>query len=395
MGLSPDFYLGHEQAQELSPVQQWQQSPFEELKGGVVLQNMKIKPATDEEGLSYGGRNLEKVYFSMRDRLLLFNVLVIGAMARNKSGKGGLLMGFRRLLSQDLYLKNQLELRGIDEVEIIATPFAHCAEAVKLPKDKYPECGLVAPELNPATYSSADERNISRFQWDLIQRTFPKDVTNSKELSAVLKQQRRAVVWMVEASTPFVLPVDYSSPVEVEGEHDLGVSTLCNLAFDQRTRPYTYIFGIDPDKRLKDDTDSTVFRAQPFSDQPDADKLFGGKTEVIVEYEGKEVNARELPPEEQMRIKRLLKISMATNEAVVLQHERKNKLNEKLYVEGKISAPTDVAFYEGINRKLRLPPKQFVIPENEWFGTKDDYDVVYLQRSRVVKEYPEILEEAA
>lgn len=371
--------MRQEQSARMIPLQIWEQSPFQKLKGGEVIKNMSL-----------GYSDLEDVYKFLRAHLISANALVIGTTARNKSGKGGLMMGFWRLFNQDLYSQSWLA-ETETELEWRIIPFAHCDRAAKLPRDLYPELGLVDPSHTPATNTPTDERAISGLQWSLAQEDYLEKVGSGTDLSDYLRLRKKAVIWLVEASTTFVLPITTQVSVEVEGEDDLGVSTLCNLALDTRSRDHTFLFGIDSNYKLNTDPDSFHFREQAFAQDVELGSLSNTSTRIITQYRGKEVELSKLPPLLQRKIKRLLQISMAPKDAIAKQHKKKNDLNWALFERGIIPEPTDAGFFALLNHRLNLPLGRLLVPSNEWFSGDKDYDMGYLLNSYVLRKYPEIL----
>lgn len=382
------------QEQELR-LEMWRDNPFALITGAEVMLNLRVN-LSDEEAREFREPvSLETDYKDLRFHLLVHRALSINKMAKNKSGKGQLGMGIWRAFKQDEYFQEQLPKWGIDKVDWVIIPFAHCDRAAKIPKSLYPELGLVDSDKTPATNTPADEAIISALQWALVQETLPRGVTTPKELTEALKDERRAVIWDIEGSTPFVLPKTFGPQVELEGgEDDLGASTIYKGALGIFRRD-AYVFAIDPDSRLRDDEDSNEFRVQSLSRQLEADKLYGGLTRVVTTINGQEVDVKDLPPLEQERAHKLLSISMASKEAIYIQHAKKDALNKTLYEKGVIPEPTDRGFYLELRNRLCLAPGHFIIPGNAWFAGEKVYDLAYLQSSYVLKKYPEILGEAA
>lgn len=390
--LSPDLALA------------WRQAPLEMMEGGEVFKNLKTP----------GGRSLQGVWKRLRGHLLEKGIVIIGLQGRSKHGKGGGAMGFFGLSRDDEYLREALWEVEVD-FDVKTFPFAHFSEVAKI-------LGVVDPKLNPATYSFGDERKIARLQWRMIEDSLPRGVRTAEELTLALKEQKRALLFIVEASTPLAYPVresvvermggffkrlavehrmdfpaPYSVPVKVKGTHDLGQSTLYNLALDPRTRPHSWVFTIQKNAHLIGDKDSDNFRSQVFrvsSDNPDLDELSHGSTKLIVSTpNGGSVSAELLPPQMQRNLSILLKKSMATPEAVLKFNRQLDELEEDLYREGQICAPTDAAYIAFVRKILSLSEDRCMVLKNPFMPDEDkSYDASYLLESEPVRRFPQLAE---
>ncbi len=395
MGISPDFELslahtvqmGFDVDQRMSSeLEEWRSNPFKMLKDkGLVLRNLRVPNDYDtkETNASFWNndssldlRDLEKNYINMRAHLIIWGVAIIVTTGRNKAGKGGVNMGLHTLFDKDPYLQYELNNHGYVRFEKHIFPFAHCAEAAK-------ELGLVNPNLTPSTYTFNDEKNISNLQWKLMLGKLP-EAADADEVSEILRRRGQAKVFLVETSTPLALPTKYVSPVDVEGSHDLGISTFYNAVYDKRTRKHTYALMICRGSKIRSDKSSNEFRKEIFADQSDFNSLSGGETRLT--NEDTELDASKLSPDEQEELQALLKISMAPLEAVKKLDRAMDRWLIHLHT-------TELAYYEFMRQKLHLPENQCLIPVNNYFSGKKDYSLPYL-RSDVVEMFPQILKQA-
>lgn len=377
-----------------SELEGWRTNPFKELKDtGVVLRNLKVPSncnTKDSDAYFWDDQhsdlsNLEKAYIDMRSHLIIWGMVIIVTKGRNKAGKGGVNMGLHNLFENDLYLQHELNNHGYISFDKHIFPFAHCAEAAKLE-----EVGLVRPNLTPSTYSFKDEKNISSLQWKLMLDKLP-EADDADEISEILRRQGKAKVFLVESSTPLALPTTYTSPVNVEGRHDLGSSTFYNATLDERTRKHTFALMVRRGPKIRIDKSSNEFRKEIFADHPNFDLLIGGETRLI--NKEVELNMTTLSFEEQEELQALLKISMAPREAIKKLDRCMNRWLMHLYKKGIISKPNELAYYEFIRQKLHLPGNQCLIPVNNWIPGNKDYLLSYL-RSDVIQMFPKILEQA-
>lgn len=356
---------------------QWEMFPVQMLNRAEVFENITTS----------GGQNLEEDYLRIRAQLMQERFAAISVLARSKSGKGGLMMGFSRLFRQDEYLREWAEKLNI-KVGVNSVPFALCAEAAKLPR-----VGLVPPEFASATFERNHLRAISRLQWNLIEQyVIPPKVSNPQELTEYLIAHQQAIVLLVEGSAVLTYPVTESVPVEVEGFDDLGNSTYYNVALDPRLRGLGYFYLIDREKRLAEDQDSSEFRINIHRETPDLKALYDNLTSIVVTLSsGEEVEFRDLPEAEQFRVAAIIKRSTASPGAISRNDQLQDLLIEQLYAKGQISSISDADYYEFLGQRLHLPEGHFNLLQNFWFAGNKSYDSDYLVNNVVVRTYPELL----
>lgn len=360
----------------------WELTPLQMAEGIEVFEHMRV--VSDK-----GGESMEDVYISERDQLMRDRLVINSVSARSQMGKGGLFMGFNRLLRSDQFLKGWAEDNGVDVI-IQNVPFAHCAEAAKLQR-----VGLVPPHFHPGTYTREHTRAISGLQRGIALEVLPEGISTAEELREYLIKSNMAIVIQAEESAPISYPVTDTVPVEIKGEFDLGNSTGYNFALDPVTRPFVRRFLGIRDERVEQDQDAVNFRIQVNSDNPDLAAVFGGATKVVVtrlvNEQIEEVEAKDLPEEEQRKLVAVLKKSMAPREAVVRNDLAVDRTINALYKNGDIPASTDLDYFSFIIRKLNLPADQVEIINNKWFAGRKTYDLDYLLNNAVVRRYPELL----
>lgn len=377
---------------QASPRMVWEMSPFMaavHILGTEVLLNMKRKIPNEESEI----RDLEDDYKEYRGLVLIDGYGFAVAKGRNKSGKGSLMMGLFQLLTEDLYLREQAQNRGIERIDIITVPFVQVREAVKLPEA--PEEFRIPPDTSkPEDYTPKIVSRISRFQWFLINNyVFPSGAKTREEITGVLKREKRAMAVLVEESTPLVYPKTKTVPVEVEGIQDLGSSCGYNFAFDQRSRENLLIFFTKKGEDLSKDKASSKFRHDLSSSKPKLRSIFGGDIRVVYRKpNGEEIDVTKLPKLEKMKIAFILGKSMASPSLVKHLDRQMDKFEEQLLSEGKIHAPAnDDSYADFLSGLLWLPKRRFIAVSNPQFDGQKTYYLNYLLDSLVAKIYPQIL----
>lgn len=359
----------------------WNLYPLLMVEGAEVLRNMTRAVPESED--------LNRDYIGIRNMLLEDNFVFIGALGRNKSGKGSMLMGFYRTLKQDEDLKAAAARKGIDEIKIITVPFVQAREVAKIQ-------GIIPPEsqLPHSDWKYGHARKISKFQWDMVNEIFSPHLTSREEITAYLREKRLAVAVLVEASTPLVRPLSFrekekrplreSSPVVVRGLQDLGNSVIYNLAVDPRFRSNCQLYFIVKGEDLRDDEESNDFRKNPnFST--------GNEIKVVVTLDGKEVDLADLPEDKQQTYAMVLKKSMASSELVLQLDEALSSFEKDLYDKGVIYEPSDDGLYGFLSGSLRNG--NFRRALNPKFRGQKTYDLDYLLKSWVFNKYPGIYSE--
>lgn len=376
----------------------WEMSPLMLVEGAEVLQNLRRSRVDEYEREQQF--DLDGDYKKMRGKLLVDRFVVVGAMGRNKAGKGSMLMGFSRAFKQDLNLKERAKELDIDKIDVVIVPFVHCREAAKLPNA--PQRYRVPANLRHTDYTFDISRKISQFQWSLIEEhVLPHGAKNLIEVSDAIRKEKRAIVLIVEASTPLVYPkVESGSydgrnlpnvPVEVEGIQDLGNSTIFNLALDPRTRDNSFLYFVDKGDDLNDDKESNDFRARATSKDTSLNNVFEGSIKsVISSSSGKQKEVTKLTKEEQTKLATVLGRSMASPELVAQLDEILTNFEKSLVEKGLLHSGDDKGFFDYLSGKLWLP-NGFIRVSNPQFDGEKTYDLDYLIKNLVTEKYPGII----
>lgn len=370
---------------EMQTQQVWEQSPLMESRSE-VFRNMR------REGTE---TDLDTDYKEIRDMLTKDRFVIVAVTGRQKAAKGGLLMGISDLLERDLILKQWGEKEKAD-VHIKPVLFAHSAYAAQLRSIR-----VVEPDVRPQDLTREHTTGISEFMTHtILSHALPRGAQTKEDITKKLKEQGKAVVVLVETTAPVSYPDPSMNPedpnVEVKmiGEKDWGNSTFVKLAFDKRTKDNTIWYVVDKDD-IKDDTDSTDFRAEVMSPNPDFKKIFGGSTRPVVTLPtGEEVEINDLPIEEQKRYVALLRVSMAPTQNVVRNDERIDKVKQVLHQQGIIENTTDAAYFEYYRKKMGVSKEKFRVIKNSKIPGRKAYSLNYLENSLVLEGHPDILADA-
>lgn len=358
---------------DLQSEMQMSQSPILDTTGVEIFSYFAKK--NDE-----GKTNLDQDALDCLAQLKERRFLVVVAFGPNGSGKGGLLKGFRRIIQQDETLNSSFAA-GQVELDIQSYPFALMDDCVQLPGT--PAELLIPPDYNPATYTFDHTRRASNYQWQLIQQRALSRLNNPRLATAVL----------VEASTPLAYPISDQVPVEMVGIQDLGLSTISNLAYDERTRDFLRIYAVDRnDFRVAESALAT--RTALHTDQFDADRSFLELLDkMVIPIEGnKEIEVSKLPTDVQAKVRTFILKTQAPPGAIKRLDQDLAEFKSILHQEGLISGQSNSALFEFFGRRLGLwQTSQFTVLENGFRAGRKTDDLGYFTESEPVRVHPQIL----
>lgn len=352
------------QEAEQSLVMEWGQYPFAYQDGIEILDNATKRGERRE--------SMEKQYKRIRDDILtppFEDPTVIATMGPTGSGKGGINMGFYRLLKNDAYLHDALQNSGV-RPEIVVVQFALYQQAALLPEQKMRNQYLASPLYNKDHY-----HGISLLIFDDLQ----KHVLANRD-------KKRKQILLIESATYTSFPKGKEVPVEVEGI-DRGNSVVYNLALDQRTKKRTFLNLLERDlevgRRAKD---MRNIDPEKMKDE-DVEGFFRGDINYILTFKGQEISVSDLDLSYQRELLSFIKKAMAPPRVM-----EQNDLDLR-NIRKKIGARTDQEYNNLLLQALdfqKNDPRSSRI-QNPYLLGRKTYDLDYLLDSLPVRLYPGLL----
>lgn len=351
----------------------WAESPFAMLEDNEILKNMREISHEKEE------KNLEDRYKRIRVRIMKppYNkIIVLEVTGPSGTAKGTLLMNLKALIEQDGYLNQWLNSHSF-KLRYISAPFAHAAEAVRLP-----QVGIVDPAQQGGSFSKESLSKISKFKWQLL----------NKYLLSVPIPDDQIIIFADESPGPAAYPVSYKRTTRVAGGADRANSVIYNFAFDPRTRDNLFVFCLDADEHVVERSLETRQVFDPSLDN--FDHIFKEQRLkfIITDKFGNKHDVAELPIEIQRAVVVFLLKSMATPKAFTRSRDEMEKVKRSLKRRGLIKSLDIEDYYYFIQKRLQMSDNNFAIVQNNWVGAIHVYDLSYLiQHNLVVRLYPELL----
>ena len=391
--------------QDLQFGQSQAQSPLLGVSGIEVLSNIVVRAKDSEmERDTLYDTPIDDLVSRYIDELMEHKTLLIGVTGRNAKGKGGVASGLRRVFAKNDRLKNWVRAHRYD-FDILTFPYSLAAESSKMPAFKDGSHPVEDPYhripmgFEPSSYSFLQTHRIAKWQWKMIEKNLRPRMFNSQKIT----------LGLVESSTMLCRPNGNELPVEVEGEQDLGSSTIFQMFLDSSTRPISRLLCIERDtsnslyvpdaKKFRDNvfgTDQALSPNQPFDGY---DKVViqtrYGRPLIPLRGErlpsGTEVEVLSLTEFYRNKVQRFMRRTMAPPSAIDRFEQMFSTQVEMLFQTGQIPDVSDRAFYEMIFDRLGIEEgRNGFILNNAAFGGQKTNDLSYFLDSVFLRNDPRL-----
>lgn len=303
------------------------------------------------------GSQLYEDYEQVRSRILMTStsspleerIFTIASIGRSRSGKGGLMMGWRRLFLTDLDLTAELGDKGLKKL-VHTLPYSVLTARAK-------HDGVVARGGVFGKYTQQEHQLMSEYGSKLV---FDPETGLLSQIA-----DDEIVVLLLESSAPATIPSNLKSnqyPVEVIGRGNRGNSIVYDSAVHSLTRRNFLLYALDRNP----DIDKEAERFRENIDDSTKQMLYQGQTKVVLLMdEGYEVEVEELPLPDQLRYQQMMEKCMASNFATKVSNKEIDDFKRELSLSGRLGVeigqdlPSDLNYYRLISRRVELPGSQF------------------------------------